>query len=351
MSPNSANANSGIPQSDNFSSWVLPSLKKCWYLTGPTSSGKTSLALEIAQRLDAEIISLDSMAIYRGMDIGTAKPTAQQQALVRHHQLDICDPTETYSVSSYVFSTHQIAKEIHARGRNVLICGGTPLYLKCLLRGLFLGPPADWEFRKAVDAEVARQGIQVLRDRLLQVDPLAADKLHPNDQRRMVRALEVAKITGTPLSHWQEQFDRPARVQDCPALVLKLDRAWLHELINQRVVRMIELGLVAEVDGLVAKYGQLSRTASQAVGYKEVIAAREAGISLGQPLSEYWIEQIRAHTRQFARRQEIWYRGLTELQPLTVTPSTTMEEKVAAAIDFFQGGFNASSSRQPASIT
>lgn len=318
------------PHPEDFLKWVLPPLKNCWYLTGPTSSGKTSLAVEVSLQLNAEIISMDSMAIYRGMDVGTAKPTTAQRELVPHHQLDICDPTETYSVSSYVSSTHQIAAEIHSRGRNVLICGGTPLYLKSLLRGLFLGPPADWEFRRSVEQDVTQFGLQVLRDRLNQVDPLLAFKLHPNDQRRMIRGLEVARLTGRPLSHWQEQFEKPANISDCPSLVLKLDRSWLHELINHRVDRMIEAGLQAEVQGLLDCYGQLSRTASQAVGYREMIAT----IERPEPLSAT-IEQIRAHTRQFARRQEIWFRGLKELQPLSLTPETTLAEKVGKALEFY----------------
>jgi tRNA dimethylallyltransferase len=299
-------------------------------LTGATSSGKTSLAIEVALRLNAEIISMDSMAIYRGMDIGTAKASPQQRQTVVHHQLDICDPNEMYSVSNYVASTHAIASQIHSRGRNVLVCGGTPLYLKSLLRGLFLGPAADWEFRTAVEAEAESLGMDALRQRLMQVDPLLADKLHPNDRRRAVRALEVARITGRPLSHWQEQFETPAKVEDSPTMVIRLDRSWLHTLINQRVIRMMDLGLEQEVIGLIEKYGTLSRTASQAVGYREIID------SLNQPVRrEDTIELIRAHTRQFARRQEIWFRGLKELQPLFITPETTLEEKVDNAVAFF----------------
>lgn len=313
-----------------FDKWILPPLKRCWYLTGPTSCGKTTLAIEVALRLNAEIISLDSMAIYRGMDIGTAKPTAAQRALVPHHQLDICEPTESYSVSNYVSSTHEIAEQIRGRGKNVLICGGTPLYLKSLLRGLFLGPPADWSFREAVEAELENLGLHALRERLTLVDPLLAFKLHPNDRRRMIRGLEVAKITGRPLSHWQEQFETPASVNDCPSLVIKLDRTWLHEIINLRVERMIHMGLRDEVEALLAKHGSLGRTASQAVGYREMIHAIQTQTSV-----EETIESIRAHTRQFARRQEIWFRGLKELQPLQIDSQTTLDEKVQRAVDFY----------------
>lgn len=327
---NSTDSSQGLNSLEDFSQWVLPPLKNCWFLTGPTSSGKTSLALEVAQQLNAEIISLDSMAIYRGMDIGTAKPNRQQRQLVTHHQLDICEPTEIYSVSNYVATTHRIAAEIHSRGRNVLVCGGTPLYLKSLLRGLFLGPAADWEFRNEVEAEVERLGVNALRERLMQVDPLLAHKLHPNDRRRAIRALEVAKITGRPLSHWQEQFETPAKVEDSPTLVIRLERSWLHELINHRVDWMMASGLEGEVAGLLARHGQLSRTASQAVGYREIIN------SLLQPIArEEIIALIRAHTRQFARRQEIWFRGLKELQPLVITPESSLQDKVHRAISFY----------------
>jgi len=314
-----------------FDRWIIPSLKKCWYLTGPTSSGKSPLALAVAQRLNAEIVSMDSMAIYRGMDIGTAKPTQEQRQLVPHHQLDIVDPSELYSAANYVTSTHRLAAEIRSRGRNVLICGGTPLYLKSLLRGFFVGPGADWEYRESIQADIQKLGSKVLRDRLMLVDPLLAFKLHPNDSRRMIRALEVARVTGQPLSHWQEQFENPASIEDCPCLVLKLDRAWLHQLINERVQRMIDTGLESEVVGLLAKYGPFSRTASQAVGYREMLSRLETGAELSDT-----IEFIRAHTRQFARRQEIWFRGLKELQPLVLPQGSSPLELVDQAVAFFE---------------
>ena len=217
-----------------FDQWIHAPLQNCWFLTGPTCSGKTPLAIEVAQRLDAEIISLDSMAIYRGMDIGTAKPSLSQRAQVPHHMLDILEPTESYSVSSYVLAAHRAAREIWDSGRKVLVCGGTPLYLKSLIRGLFLGPEADWDFRDAVERDLAEYGEQALLARLGQVDPLLAHKLHPHDHRRIIRALEVARITGQPLSHWQQQFDVPASKSLCPVAVLRLERAALHARINSR---------------------------------------------------------------------------------------------------------------------
>ena len=301
--------------------WIKPPMLDCFYLTGPTSSGKTPLAIEVAKRLDAEILSLDSMAVYRGMDIGTAKPSQLQQSEVRHHLIDIAEPTESFSVSCYVQAAHAAAAEVRARGKRVLVVGGTPLYLKCLLRGLFIGPPADWDFRKSVESDLKVHGPEALKARLAQVDPLLAYRLHLHDSRRMIRGLEVARLTGRPLSHWQEQFDNPAPRNRAPVGVLKLDRAWLHERINHRVEKMLAAGLQAEVEQLLARYSGLGHTAAQAVGYREMLQQIKGEL----PASET-VEKIKAHTRQFARRQEIWFRGLEELQPFDLTTETQIEE-------------------------
>ena len=189
--------------------------RKCWFITGATASGKTAVSLELAKQLDAEIISLDSMAIYRGMDIGTAKPSPEIQSLVPHHLIDVRDPNETCSVSEYRELAMEKVSEIHGRGKKVLFVGGTALYLKALLRGLFDGPPADWEFRKQIEAEVENVGDQALHDRLTAVDPVSAHKLHVNDRRRIIRALEVYKLTGKPISHWQMEFADGVDASDC----------------------------------------------------------------------------------------------------------------------------------------
>ncbi len=315
---------------ENYSDWIHPPLRHAWFLTGPTSSGKTPLAIAVAQRLNAEIISLDSMAIYRGMDIGTAKPTPEQRAQLPHHMLDVVEPTESFSVSSYVLAAHQAAADIRARGKRVLVCGGTPLYLKSLIRGLFLGPQPDWEFRTTIETYLSQHGGEALQTRLTQVDPLLAFKLHPHDTRRMIRALEVAKVTGQPLSHWQRQFETPANPIEFPVAVLRLDRAWLHERINQRVEAMLTGGLVEEVSGLVARHGKLGRTAAQAVGYREVLEHQRGEYTLMETIA-----RIQAHTRQFARRQEIWFRGLKELQPVVLTPESNLEHLVDQIVEIF----------------
>ncbi len=312
--------------------WIRPPLE-AFYLTGPTASGKTPVALELAERLNAEIVSLDSMAIYRGMDIGTAKPTSADRARVPHHLLDIVAPNESYSLSCYVEAAHRVAAEIRQRGRTVLFVGGTPLYLKALVRGLFMGPPANPEFRAAVEADVQQFGAESLRERLRQVDPLLAHKLHLHDQRRMIRALEVAMVTGRPLSHWQTQFETASRNPHIRAAVIGLDRAWLHERINNRVDRMLANGLVEEVSQLMSQYGRLSGTSGQAVGYKEVQAFLESPAATSSDISRQralatTTDEIKAHTRQFARRQEIWFRGLTELHRVELRPETNQSELV-----------------------
>lgn len=183
------------------------------------------------------------------------------------------------------------------------------MYLKAMLRGIYTGPPADWAFRKEVEEEVRRVGVEPLYKRLGQVDPLSADKLHKNDVRRIIRALEVYKITGEPLSHRQLQFEEGARVEDCRVFVLGWPRATLHERIDERVERMFENGLIGEVQGLLDRFGELGRTASQAVGYREAIEHLRGGMALSEAKS-----RVRVRTHQFARRQETWFRSLSECQ-------------------------------------
>jgi tRNA dimethylallyltransferase len=288
-------------------SLALPPTAVCWFLSGSTAAGKTSVGLELAEQLNAEVISVDSMALYRGMDIGTAKPTAQQRRRTPHHLIDILDPTQEFSVSQYLAAAEQTAAQIRSRGRTPLFVGGTPLYLKTLLRGIFSGPAADWEFRRAVEQEATKVGMSELHKRLRQVDPVTAARLHPHDKRRIIRALEVYRVTGQPISHLQLQFEegRPASARR--VFVLQWPRGELHRRIDQRVAAMFAAGLVDEVQGLLAKYGDLGRTASQAVGYREVMDFLNGKTDL-----EETIRKVQARSRQFARRQETWFRSLSE---------------------------------------
>jgi tRNA dimethylallyltransferase len=286
---------------------VLPPALDCWYLTGPTAAGKTTVSLELARRLDAEIISLDSMAVYRSMDIGTAKPSPEQLQTVRHHLISMLDPTDEFSVSNYVEAAHAKISELRRAGKEVLFVGGTPMYLKAMLRGLYSGPPADWAFRREVEEEARQVGIAALHARLAQVDPLAAAKLHQNDVRRIIRALEVYKITGEPLSHHQMQFDEGVSAERCKVFVLGWSRGALHARIDARVDWMFTAGLVEEVRELLVRFGELGRTAAQAVGYREVLAHLQGEISLPETQ-----RRVKVRTHQFARRQETWFRSLSE---------------------------------------
>jgi tRNA dimethylallyltransferase len=297
-----------------------PPALDCWYLTGPTAAGKTQVGIELALRLNAEIVSLDSMALYRDMNIGTAKPTEADRSRVPHHLLDRVPPTEEFSLSEYIDAAHASIAEIKGRGREVLFVGGTPLYLKSLLRGVYQGPPADWSFREQVERELQTLPVAALHERLQVIDPLLAGKLHPNDKRRIVRGLEVFKLTGQRLSHLQTQFDEGRPASAVKVFVLSWPREELHRRIDTRVEQMFAAGLVEEVRGLLARYGTLSRTALQAVGYREVIEwmgesrqeTEDRRQGTGAEGLSACVERVKARTRQFARRQETWFRALSE---------------------------------------
>ncbi len=293
--------------------WCLPPVHDAWFLTGPTASGKSQVSLELADRLNAEIISMDSMAIYCDMNIGTAKPSMEDRKAVSHHMIDVVKPTDDYSLSQYVSAAHETANEIRARGKQVLFVGGTPLYLKSLLRGMFLGPPPDEQFRAEVEADVERFGIEPLQKRLQEVDPLSAFKIMQNDKRRMIRALEVARATGFPMSHWQTQFERIVRNREQRVFTLAWERGELHRRVERRVSLMLKKGLVEEVKTLLHKYRELSKTAMQAVGYKEPIAFLAGAMS-----EQEMHQQIIYHTRQFVRRQEMWLRSLEEVKRVPI---------------------------------
>ncbi|MEP3482080.1 MAG: tRNA (adenosine(37)-N6)-dimethylallyltransferase MiaA [Fuerstiella sp.] len=285
----------------------LEQLKKCWFLTGPTASGKTATALHLAEQLDAEILSLDSMAIYRHMDIGTAKASAEERAQIPHHLIDLIEPHETFSVTDYIQHAEAAISDILGRGKVPLFIGGTGLYLRSLLRGVFNGPDADWDFRNAQDEFLSQYGNAALHDRLKNVDAATANRLHPNDTRRIIRALEVYQLTGQPLS--QQQNHNPLPLDKRPAAVvwLESDVNWLVERIHHRVDMMMEQGLLKETQALMNQDPAPGRTARQALGYREILQHLEDG----EPL-EACVLQIKIGTRQFAKRQRTWFRNMEE---------------------------------------
>jgi len=296
-------------------------LKQCWFLAGPTASGKSEAAIVLAQRLDAEILSMDSMSLYRGMDLGTAKPSVAQRAMVPHHLLDLCEPHETFSVAQYLAAADAVARDVVSRDRVPLFVGGTGLYLRALLRGVFDGPQIPPELRKELEADVESSSTEQLHERLALVDPRSARRIHAHDGRRIVRALEVFLTTGRPLSEQQRQNVLPPQNRPQNVYWLSPPRGWLYDRIDCRVERMFADGLVDEVCRLLAKPLGLSHTARQALGYKEVLAHLEQGV----PLTET-IALIQTRTRQFAKRQHTWFRHLEECRPVEMAGTETASQ-------------------------
>lgn len=295
-------------------------LSKCWFLAGPTAVGKTQLALLLAERLDAEILSLDSMAIYRGMDIGTAKPTLTEQNQLPHHLIDIVDPWQEFSVADYLALAHPLCEQILARGKVPLFVGGTGMYLRGLLRGIFEGPEGDEQIRAELEARYEEIGGDRFHAELQAVDSDSAKKIHPRDMRRLVRAREVIELTGKPFSSFHQEQPLPEPLRPRHVYWLSPPREWLYERINLRVDRMIEAGLLDEIQTLQNLPHPLSKTARQAIGYKELLDALEAGCDIDTA-----VELIKTRSRQFAKRQHTWFRNLGECRSIDLDPEEDLE--------------------------
>lgn len=274
----------------------------CWFLSGPTAAGKTALALSLARRLDAEIVSADSMAVYRGLDIGTAKPSPAERAAVPHHLVDLVSPAESFSVARWLAAAGAAVDEIRARQRRILFVGGTPLYLRALRDGLAPLPPADPARRGALQAEAEAVGNGPLHARLAACDPVAAARIHPHDTKRIIRALEVVQATGRPLTAAFAPAPHP--VFESQLLVVDLPRALLHERIDRRVEAMFAAGLVDEVRAAAAGQGGIGPTAGQAAGYAEALDVLAGRLSRAEA-----IRRTQDRTRQLAKRQLTWLRS------------------------------------------
>jgi tRNA dimethylallyltransferase len=260
------------------------------------------------------------MKIYRGMDIGTAKPSAEARAAVAHHCIDIAEPSESFSVAQYVQHADRAIAAIHAAGGAALAVGGTSLYLKALSEGLFEGPSADEAVRAGLHERARVEGLAALHAELARVDPDAAGRIHPNDERRIVRALEVFQATGQCISRLQAQWDSGLSRYECVFLGLRREREDQARRINLRVKRMVEAGLCDEVAGLLAAPGGLSYQAAQAVGYAEMIDHLAGRCSL-----EDAVERIKINTRQLAKKQRTWHRRFRDVQWFEVDAEATAE--------------------------
>jgi tRNA dimethylallyltransferase len=275
--------------------------QRAWVILGPTAVGKTDVAIRLAERWGGEIISADSSAVYRGLDIGSAKPTADEQRRVRFHLIDVADPSEVFTAARFRELALQAMADIQARGKRVLIVGGTGLYLRVLLHGFSLAPPpADPEVRARWKAEVERVGAPALHARLQQIDPLAAARIHPNDVVRITRAFEVYEMTGVPISQWQQRA-----AAELPALKigLTMPREQLYARIDQRVDKMIAQGVLEEVRTLLQNGYNPEQPALKGLGYRHLIGYIQERVS--------WDEAVRLwkrDTRRFAKRQMTWFR-------------------------------------------
>ena len=294
-------------------------------LAGPTACGKTAVALALAAELPVEIVSVDSALVYRGMDIGTAKPSATERAAVPHHLIDLIDPSQTYSAARFATDASRLAAEIRARGRLPLLVGGTMLYFKALREGLHAMPGADADIRRDLDERAAAHGWPALHAELARVDPPTAARLAANDAQRIQRALEVFRLSGQPLSVWHRLgADHAPAVGAWPMVALEpASRAWLHARIGQRLDQMLADGLLQEVQGLRAR-GDLSPTmpAMRCVGYRQA----------WQALDEGRLDRLRetalAATRQLAKRQLTWLRSI----PDRVVIAADASDATAAAL-------------------
>ncbi len=299
-------------------------------VVGPTASGKTALSIALAKRLGGEIVSCDSMQIYRGMDIGTAKPDMAERDGVPHHLIDIVDPDASFDASDYVTAAEAAVQDILSRGKTPIFCGGTGLYLDSFLRGGFCETADAPELREELTRRAAEIGNEAMHAQLAAVDPESAEAIHPNNVRRVIRALEVYHATGVTKSELDRQSREAEPRYDARVLAIRFaDREQLYRRIDMRVDMMLEMGLLDEVKRLYeAGVFQRSRTAAQAIGYKELL-----GYIRGVTPFEEAVDDLKRATRRYAKRQLTWFGAHRDVVWLDRDESTSADELLAAALD------------------
>lgn len=302
-------------------------------ICGPTASGKTKLGIELCKRLDGEVISADSMQVYRGMDIGTAKPTTKEQEGIVHHMLSVAEPWENYSVARYVKDASACVDDVLARGKQPVLVGGTGLYIDALCKGQeFADYSAGSELRTQLQEEANRGGTEALLARLSAVDPESAARLHANDEKRIIRALEVFLETGKTITqHNFETRQRAPRYRRCMIGLTFEDRQDLRDRIDRRVDEMVRAGLLDEVKTLRSQGVPREATAMQAIGYKEVIRALEEGLPI-----EGAVDEIKLRSKQYAKRQLTWFRREPDIQWITWEKTPDFSSALQISISFLQ---------------
>ncbi|MHC4571587.1 MAG: tRNA (adenosine(37)-N6)-dimethylallyltransferase MiaA [Planctomycetota bacterium] len=282
-------------------------------ILGVTASGKGRLAFDLAKSLGAEIISIDSMKVYRRMDIGTAKPPKEARERIKYHLIDVVEPSEPFSVGTFLDLAYDTIKQINRRKRRIIAVGGTALYMKALLYGLFEGPGADEQIRAELQARAENEGLEQVYQRLESIDPVAAGRIGPTDSKRIIRALEVYKLTGKPISSLQQQFDAKRPKHNWSIIGLRRGKSVENSRINKRVKKMIAAGLIDEVKELLAEEKPLSQQARCAIGYAEIIDYLNGQISL-----EDATELIKKNTRRLAKNQRTWFKTFKNVNWLDI---------------------------------
>ena len=273
-------------------------------IAGPTASGKTALSIQLAKEMDGEIVSCDSMQVYKDMDIGTAKPTLEEQEGIPHHMLSVAEPWEDFSVSRYCAMADPIVEDILRRGKSPIIVGGTGLYMDALIRGNAFAPCPSTGRREELEALAASQGIEAVIEKLRAVDPESAARLHPSDQKRIIRAMEVYLETGMTITeHNRKTQEIPPKYHPIRFALTDRQRQTLYDRIDRRVDTMVEAGLIEEIQGLLARGIPEKCTAMQAIGYKEFVAALHGACSLEEAAG-----QVKQSSRRYAKRQLTWFR-------------------------------------------
>ena len=290
-------------------------------ILGVTASGKGRLAFDLAQSLGAEIISIDSMKVYRRMDIGTAKPPQEVRQRIKYHLIDIVEPSDSFSVGAFLDTALGTIEQTKRRNKNIIAVGGTALYIKALLYGLFEGPGTDQQIRADLKARAQVQGLAELHRELTKIDPTAAERINPNDSKRIIRALEVHQLTGKPISSLQKQWDRGDTKHDWTIIGLQREKTDTNGRINKRVKNMIAAGFVDEVKSLLAEEKPLSKQARCAIGYAEIIEYLNGHISF-----EDAIELIKKNTRRLAKNQRTWFKTFKNVHWLDIEPDEPPEK-------------------------
>lgn len=281
---------------------------KLLIIVGPTAVGKSEVAIELAPPMSAEIVNADSQQVYRYMNIGTGKPSAAERERIRHHLIDIINPDEEFNAAIFRRLSVAAITDIQSRGKRVIVCGGTGLYLKALTKGLFTGPGQDAALREGLNAEADQFGLRSLYQRLERVDPGVGSRIHPNDRQRIIRALEIFALTGKPISEWQKEHAFGETSFETFVIGLERDRAELYQAIDDRCERMIAAGLLEEVKQLMNNGYGLDLKPLQSIGY------RHMGMILnGELAREEATELMKRDTRRLAKRQLTWFRADREI--------------------------------------